>query len=279
MPEGPEIQRACDKIARVLKQQKLEKVQLEWPGITGYQEAWSGATILDLKARGKALLTFFDTGDVLYTHNQLYGRWLTRTTHKMPISNRTLRLAFYTEKGSAYLYSATDIEVLTQDELTEHSYLCSLGPDILDESLKPAGVKKRLLHKRFRNRQLAGLYLDQSFLAGPGNYLRSEILFVSGVHPRHKPSQLSDEQLKRLARNTLLISRRAYQTGGITTEAKLEKRLKAEGERRRTRRHYVFGRAGKLCRVCQAEEVQKMTISSRSVFFCPACQISSLPEE
>ena len=275
MPEGPEIQRACDKIARVLKREKLEKVEVEWPALEEFEQIWQGATIVDLRARGKALLTFFDTGDILYTHNQLYGRWLTRTTHKRPASSRSLRLAFYTRKGSAFLYSATDLEVLSQEEIPQHKYLSSLGPDILDETLRPARIKKRLLEKRFRNRQLAGLYLDQSFLAGPGNYLRSEILFIAGVHPRLKPSQLSEEQLKRLARTTLLVSRRAYETGGVTTEPKLEKRLKAEGERRRTRRHYVFGREGKLCRVCEQEEVEKVTISSRSVFFCPACQLNS----
>ena len=275
MPEGPEIQRACDKIARVLKQQRLEEVQIEWPPIAEFEQIWKGSTIVDLRARGKALLTFFDTGDILYTHNQLYGRWLTRKTHKIPSSNRSLRLAFYTEKGSAYLYSATDIEVLSQEELSQHKYLSSLGPDILDPDLQSAQIKKRLLEKTFRNRQLAGLFLDQSFLAGPGNYLRSEILFVAGVHPRLKPSQLGPQKLERLARTTLLISRRAYETGGITTEPQLEKRLKAEGERRRTRRHYVFGRAGKLCRLCGQEPVEKVTISSRSVFFCPACQVNS----
>ncbi|MCA9780044.1 MAG: endonuclease VIII, partial [Candidatus Eremiobacteraeota bacterium] len=208
---------------------------------------------------------------VLYTHNQLYGRWLTRRKPEQPKSNRTLRLAFYTEKGAAFLYSATDLEVLMPAELATHPYVGSLGPDILDPALTPAKVKKRLQQKRFRNRQLASLYLDQSFLAGPGNYLRSEILFCAGLPPRAKPSQLSDEQLRKLATETLKLSRRSYQTKGYTTDPALAEKLKKAGERRRSRRHYVFGRAGAPCRFCQSQ-VEKVAISSRSVFFCPNCQ-------
>lgn len=271
MPEGPEIQIACDKVARVVEGHTLTRVQIPWPALTEYEKRWTGRTIKKMEARGKALLFHFDCGDVLYTHNQLYGRWVTRRKPEQPKSNRTLRLAFYTDKGGAFLYSATDLEVLMPNELATHPYVGSLGPDILDSNLTPAKVKKRLLHKRFRNRQLASLYLDQSFLAGPGNYLRSEILFCAGLAPRAKPSQLSDEQLKTLAQETLKLSRRSYKTKGYTTDPALAEKLKEAGERRRSRRHYVFGRAGAPCRTCRTP-IEKVAISSRSVFFCPECQ-------
>lgn len=271
MPEGPEIQRACDKVARIVEGQRLQKVVIPWPALQEYEETWTGRLVTRMEARGKALLFYFDTDDVLYTHNQLYGRWLTRRKPERPKSNRTLRLAFYTARGGAFLYSATDIEVLAPAELANHPYIGSLGPDILDPELTRTKVKNRLLQKTFRNRQLASLYLDQSFLAGPGNYLRSEILFCAGVPPRAKPSQLELEKVKKLATVTLELSSRAYKTGGFTTEPALAEELKAAGERRRTSRHYVFGRAGKPCRMCGAT-VEKIKISSRSVFFCPQCQ-------
>jgi endonuclease VIII len=271
MPEGPEIQIARDKVARVVQGNRLNRVQIPWPALQEYEERWTGRLVKKMEARGKALLFHFDCGDVLYTHNQLYGRWITRRKPELPKSNRTLRLAFYTDKGGAFLYSATELEVLGPDELQTHPYVGSLGPDILDPKLTRTKLKKRLMQKPFRNRQLASLYLDQSFLAGPGNYLRSEILFCAGLPPRAKPSQLSAEQLKVLATQTLLISRRAYETKGYTTEPALAEKLKEQGERRRSRRHYVFGRAGEPCRLCDGE-IEKVKISSRSVFFCDQCQ-------
>ncbi len=47
------------------------------------------------------------------------------------------------------------------------------------------------------------MYLDQGFLAGLGNYLRSEILFVAGINPAQKARDLSKGQIGKLARTTL----------------------------------------------------------------------------
>lgn len=271
MPEGPEIKRVADKVGRVLVGAKLQEVQTHWPALEGYADSWKGLEVASVSARGKALLTRLENGDILYSHNQLYGRWVTRRDGKQPASTRTLRLALRTEKGAAHLFSATDIEVLQEPELSRHYYLSKLGPDILDPDLKPGEISRRLNSKEFRNRQLAGLLLDQGFLAGPGNYLRSEILFISGVHPRRKPRDLDPALRLKLARTILKISQRAYEKAGVTTEDKLAKKLKAQGQRRRQYRHYVFGRKGQPCRLCETEIVKDL-ISSRSVFFCPNCQ-------
>lgn len=272
MPEGPEIQIACDKLRRVLQGEKVKEISLPWEPLQDYSGRWLGCRIEKLQARGKALLTFFCNGDILYSHNQLYGRWLTRKNGVEPKSNRSLRVALITDKGGAFLYSATDLEVLTEGELDKHPYLKKLGPDILEPGLKAGHISRRLQSKRFRNRQLASLYLDQSFLAGPGNYLRSEILFAASLHPRSKPSRLESKQRLELARKTLELSQRAYRTKGFTVPSELAEKLKSRGLPRRARRHYVFGREGRLCHRCGESEVGKMVISSRSVFYCPTCQ-------
>ena len=51
-------------------------------------------------------------------------------------------------------------------------------------------ISKRLIEKKFRNRILRGTLLNQSFIAGIGNYLRSEILFFSRLNHLKKPSDL-----------------------------------------------------------------------------------------
>lgn len=183
MPEGPEIQIACDKLKRVLEGEVLTRVEIDWIPLRDFQERWVGLRVEQLEARGKALLTRFENGDILYSHNQLYGRWMTKRDGTHPISNRSLRLALITAKGGAFLYSSTDLEVLGLEEIPLHPYLSRLGPNILSPKLRPSQIVRRLQAKEFRNRQLASLYLDQSFLAGPGNYLRSEILFEAGLHP------------------------------------------------------------------------------------------------
>lgn len=271
MPEGPEIKRVADKVCKVLTGHKLLKVNAPYPTVSDFAREWEGCRVRSVTARGKALLTRLDNDHIIYSHNQLYGRWLTRKTEKEPKSNRSLRLALISDGGAAYLYSATDIEVLTEADIPNHPYLSKLGPDILEPELTVAKVSKRLSSPIYKGRQLATLLLDQGFLAGPGNYLRSEILFESGLHPRCRPKDLPTKKRTRLARAILKISARAYEQGGITTEPKLAARLKASGERRRHYRHYVFGRTGLACRICSSL-VMREDISSRSVFYCPSCQ-------
>jgi endonuclease-8 len=57
---------------------------------------------------------------------------------------------------------------------------------------------------------LGSLYLDQGFLAGIGNYLRSEILFAACLHPAGKPRELAAKTRNRLARQTRKIAQWAF---------------------------------------------------------------------
>ena len=56
-------------------------------------------------------------------------------------------------------------------------------------------LQERLESPLFLRRRTGSLFLDQAFLAGTGNYLRSEILFVSGVHPSRRPCDLAGDEV------------------------------------------------------------------------------------
>src|SRR3546814_3441858 len=51
-----------------------------------------------------------------------------------------------------------------------------------------------------RFRSLGGLLLDQGFLAGMGNYLRSEVLFAANLLPQRRPRDLDAGERAALAR-------------------------------------------------------------------------------
>ena len=106
--------------------------------------------------------------------------------------------------------SASDIEVLTPETLPQQKYLARLGPDALDDRVHWRDVAALLESPQFRRRTLAALYLDQGFVAGIGNYLRSEILFEASVNPFDRPCDLTRGQLGRLARATLDLTRQSY---------------------------------------------------------------------
>ncbi len=271
MPEGPEIRLAADRVAAVLVGRQIAATEFGLPALRRFEKRLTGSTVTAVDTRGKAMLTRFDSGLTLYSHNQLYGRWYTMRRPRRPKTNRSLRVALHTKTHSALLYSASDIEVLTPKQLTRHPFLARVGPDILDRNLTASDIVARLEDMRFRNRALTSLYLDQSFLAGNGNYLRSEILWAAGADPSQKPIDLESKQRARLAIETLRISRRSYRTRGVTVAPSLAKRLKADGLAFGAYRFNVFGREGLPCRRCDTP-VRRSVAGSRNLFTCPACQ-------
>ncbi len=272
MPEGPEIRRAADRVERAVAGHVAERIFFGLPRLKRFEDELSGRRVERVETRGKAMLTWFEGEMAVYSHNQLYGRWMICKHGERPKTGRSLRFAIVSSKKDALLYSASDIEVLAAEEVPEHPFLKRLGPDLLSEKgWGAAQLRSRLLSKRFRNRGLSSLLLDQAFVAGLGNYLRSEILFVGGVRPGRRPAELETDEVAAVAAAIATITRRAYKTGGITTDEARVREAKAEGVPRRGYRHYVFAREGRACRVC-GTPVERVDGGGRRVFFCPQCQ-------
>ena len=274
MPEGPEIRRAADKVARVLVDRPVVAVEFGLKPLRRFEKRLTGAIVTAVETRGKAMLTRFDNGLTLYSHNQLYGKWFTTRRPRLPKTGRQLRVGLHTETHSALLYSASDIEVLSKRGLTKHPFLSRVGPDILDPDLTADAIVERLESATFRNRALGGLYLDQAFLAGIGNYLRSEILWAARVDPYSKPSALDAAARRAIARETIAISRRSYRTRGVTAPPKQAKHRKALGMSYAQYRFQVFGREGLECYAC-GSAIERATMGSRNLFICRECQAAS----
>jgi endonuclease-8 len=271
MPEGPEIHRAAGALAGALLGEIAHTVELRLPGLERFERRLAGRRVVDVRARSKAITVGFEGGLHLYAHNQLYGKWFVRRTGNRPRTTRQLRALVENERRAALLYSASDVEVLTDAQLAAHSYLRRLGPDVLDREVETSDVLERLDDPRFSGRRLAGLLLDQSFLAGLGNYLRSEILHVAGLHPDLRPRDLDGDARRRFAEVALTLPRRSRRTRGTTNDPALAKTLRARGWSRERARFAVFGRDGDVCHACGATIVRDER-GSRRIYVCPRCQ-------
>jgi endonuclease VIII len=271
MPEGPEIKRAADKIAAAIVPYPVEEVWFAFNHLKCYEPVLKGQRVTALEPRGKALLIRFENALNIYSHNQLYGKWVICKARSYPQTNRQLRLAIHNIRKSALLYSASDIEVIADGMLDHHPFLNRIGPDVLSDGISIDIVQQRLNDPTFRRRRLTTLLLDQHFLAGLGNYLRSEILFVAKVHPSRRPADCTTEQIEALAEAAIAIPTQSYKTGGITNSLELAAQLKAKGYRRYHYRHWVFGRVGQPCFICGTSIVKEMT-GGRRYYYCPFCQ-------
>jgi endonuclease-8 len=128
MPEGPEIHRAASKIRNALEGKTIEDIEITLPRYMDRSSEFLDKTVLKVEARGKAMLIHFDTF-VLYSHNQLYGRWtVNRRATEAKKWNRSLRIALSTKTHTCRLWSATDILMLEPWEVSGHQYIAKLGP-------------------------------------------------------------------------------------------------------------------------------------------------------
>lgn len=185
-----------------------------------------------------------------------------------PRTNRQLRFAILGQKKAARLYSASDIQLIQPDNLGEISYLARLGPVPINQRVLADDLIAVFKSKRFRGRSLGGLLLDQGFVAGIGNYLRSEILFEADRAPATRPRDLDDTGRKRLAASILNLIHLAYKLKGITERAEA---LKKAGWTFSRRWHMVFNRDSEACHQC-GTGIMKTVIASRRFYYCPSCQ-------
>lgn len=111
--------------------------------------------------------------------------------------------------------------------------------------------------------------LDQRRVAGVGNIYAVEALFRARIHPARPANSLGAKEAARLHRTLRAVLREAIHERGTTfsdyrdgsgEEGRFEARLQA------------YGRAGTPCPRCRKAEIERIVMSNRSAFYCPACQ-------
>jgi endonuclease-8 len=229
-----------------------------------------GRTIESISARGKHLLIAFSGGLVLRTHLRMNGSW-----HIYPAGGRwqrparDMRVLVATAEACAVGFNIPVAELLSDRDLERHAQLQALGPDLLGKTFDREEAIRRIRTRG--TAPIADVLLDQRVLAGIGNVLKSEILFLAGVDPFTPVSSLSPEEVARIVD----ISRQQL----LANVLDRSQTLSAATGRRTTRslnpkeKLWVYGRGGKPCRRCGAAiRSRKTGDDARLSYWCPDCQ-------
>ena len=92
--------------------------------------------------------------------------------------------------------------------------LASLGPCILTSKITPELFAEKILRKP--NRTISESLMDQSVVAGIGNYLKAEILFKSKISPWRNVTDISSKEYVELLKNSIEIANLSYESQGAT---------------------------------------------------------------
>ena len=272
MPEGDTIFRTAQALHRHLAGRIVTRFESAYPALTriDYDRPIAGRTVEGVTSRGKHILMTFSGDLVLHTHMRMNGSW-----HGYPpgaawrLPARDMRVLVATKEFVAVGFNVPVAELLTARELTRHEALRELGPDLLDESFD-AGAAIARARAQPAGTPAADILLNQRVVAGIGNELKSEVLFVAGVYPFAPLSALADADLARmlgigrdlLRANTNVRGRLAPSRGRRTRDS-----LGRDGAL------WVYGRGGKPCRKCGTPiQAKKTGIDARVTYWCPRCQ-------
>jgi endonuclease-8 len=239
------------------------------------------ATITSIDTHGKNLLVALSTGLVLHVHLKMHGRvYLYPRGAPWRQGSSRLCVAITTEAHELVISAAPVVRLVRPGREGVDARIASLGPDPLREDYERAEVLRRLA--RLGGTPLGVALLDQRVVAGVGNALKSEILFLAGADPFAPVERYDDaareaivDLVERVLR--LTVERRAptpgleaaprFRTPRRTTRTSL---LAAHGF---TDRLWVYSRRDQPCYVCGAPiAYAKQGAMQRSTYHCPSCQ-------
>ena len=265
MPEGDTIFRTATVLRRALVGGAVRRaVAQAGPGLSRVPDlsVLVGRTVEASEARGKHLLIGFSGGRWLRTHMRMKGSWHRyRPGEAWRLPARRAVCVLETDAAVAVCFDAPVVELLTDAELARHGALRALGPDLLaPEPDLDDGVR------RLRARATVPVgeaMLDQRAVAGIGNVIKSEALFMERMDPWAPVRALSDGELRSvLGRATALL---AANTGGgrrVTT-----------GRRSPGEALWVYKRSGRPCRRCGTLiRARRQGSQARTTYWCPSCQ-------
>jgi endonuclease-8 len=267
MPEGDTIARAAGALHRALAGTVVAAFATGLAGLARVDDDTpiAGRAIAGCTSLGKHLLMPFSGGLTLRTHMRMHGSWhLYRPGEPWRRGVQAMRIRLDTADWIAVAFDVPVAEFVRDADLARHRPLAQLGPDLGDPAFDRLAALARLAAAAAR--PIGEVLLDQRVVAGIGNVLRSETLFLGGLHPERAVTTIAAEELQRaLDTAARLIQRNARPTAGQMRNT--------TGRAAPGAALWVYGRTGLPCRRCGTAIGSKVPESDgRRVYWCAVCQ-------
>jgi DNA-formamidopyrimidine glycosylase len=218
MPEGAECKIIAEGLAQALSGRTITGVQVlsgryAKKPFEGYAELVAALPkrVVGAGCHGKFIYILLDGGDSsLWSTLGMTGHWSrSASTHA--------RLHLGLDDGTAIYYNDTrNFGTLKwsrgRRELVQK--LQSLGPDMLSEDVSHERFQTAMMRKS--KWTLAEALMDQSVVAGVGNYVKADSLWLAKLSPHRVVDSLCQEEFETLNDSIKSVLREAYQSRGAT---------------------------------------------------------------
>lgn len=273
MPEGDSIFRAARTLNKAMAGHVVTRFETAYAHLdrVNVDSPLAGRTIDKVDSAGKHILMFFSGDLILRTHMRMNGSWhIYRPGEKWQMPRHAMRILIETAGWVAVAFNVYSAEFIRSDRVGEHRTLATLGPDLLGDF----DADRALASLRHNDaRPVHEVLLDQRVMAGLGNVYKSEILFLSRVHPDMPAGALDDSrwrEMMALAQKLLRENVADGASGQIVTYHGLRR---TTGRLNPADRLWVYGRGRRPCRRCGATIAsRKDGDDARVTYWCPRCQ-------
>lgn len=275
MPEGDTIFRIARSLGRALAGKPLTGFRSTYPKLTRFHDdtPLTGQLIERVESRGKWLLIHFSGGATLVTHMLMSGSWhIYRHGQPWQKPRFDMRIVLENADYIAVGFKVPVAEMHTAQSLARDRRIPSSAIDVLSREFDAEEAERRLL--AYLGEEVGDVLLHQDVLAGVGNVFKSEICFVTGIHPFARVSALAPEQVKALiaaARRLVAANVHGDSGDGVVTYGGRQRRTTSSSDPGASL--WVYGRCGEPCRRCGHPIDRRLQGSDpRVTFWCAICQ-------
>ena len=283
MPELPEVHTIVTDLKKFIPGLKIMDV---WTDVLKFKKVKKevvGQKILEVERRGKNILIKISREKTILVHQKmtghlLYGKYQKLNSKKWtPISpeelkdplNRFIHIVFSLSNQKHLALCdmrkfATVSVILTEKVLDKFE---KMGPEPFDKNFNFKKFCEILKNKKGR---IKTVLMDQNVIAGIGNIYSDEILWLAGVHPTSKTSDLKEKEIKKIYKSIRPVLKKAIKARGSSYIDYRD----AQGKKGNYQNmQNAYGLKGQKCkkRGCGGI-IEKMIVGGRSAHFCPKHQ-------
>jgi len=281
MPEGPEVE--CTRLSlkkyetKKVSNIELTKLSQKYSKYKGKQkmfEEFNGKILTKIERRGKFLIWNFNFSKVILNHLGMSGHWINLEQESIPlhITHPKIKISFENEQNIAIFEDIRNFGQFkiydSYKEVIDYLPIRKMGPDGLELPFPKKEFEEKLKLKKYENKEIGKILLDQSLIAGIGNIYKSESLASAKISPMRLVKDLKSEEIERLGSSISTTLRKAVESMGSTIQSY---RTSSGEEGSAQKWHKVYAKEGKNCENC-GNKITRIIQDIRSTFYCKECQ-------
>lgn len=281
MPELPEVETVRRGLSPVMEGARfahvtLNRPNLRFPFADNFAARLTGSKIERLSRRAKFLRADLDTGERLFMHLGMSGRFTIEADTKNRPGVFVHQAGETNPKHDHVIFDMDNGARVTFNDPRRFGFmelmgagepyrLDGIGPEPLGNDFNAPVLRAALKGKKSK---IKAALLDQHVVAGLGNIYVCEALFKAGISPKRAAGRLKVAETEVLVGHIKDVLTRAIAAGGSS----LSDFASTDGALGYFQHSFdVYGREGDACPACAAP-ITRIVQSGRSSFYCKACQ-------